>query len=87
MGSPDSFRSEPPRGGAGIDDLFVDGIVFSRWDASPQGKGREHVATYATGLSYNSRGFSFYQNGNCVCVSMMTHAQKSTNMRTHSTTQ
>jgi len=28
---------------------FVDGVVFTRWDASPQGKGREHVATYAVG--------------------------------------
>jgi hypothetical protein len=67
MGSPDSFRVEGPRNVYGINDAFVDGVVFSRWDTSGQGKGREHVATYGAGLSYNVRSFSYYQNGNCIC--------------------
>ena len=26
-----------------------------------------HVASYAAGLAYNARGFSFYIEGNCMC--------------------
>ena len=63
MGSPDSFRPEGKRGEMNIDDPYMDGVSIAMW--TPQG--REHVASYVAGLSYNARDFSYYVNGNCIC--------------------
>jgi len=65
MGSPDAFRPEAGRGSSSptIDDAYVDGISITRWTHT----GRVHMATYASGLAYNARRFSFYINGNCIC--------------------
>ena len=63
MGSPDAMRAEPFRGEASIDDAYLDGISLARWTP----RGRVHMASYAAGLSYTARHFSYYQLGNCVC--------------------
>ena len=78
MGSPDSMRSEPLRGQSTIDDAYLDGVSLTRW--TPHG--REHIASYAAGLSYTARHFSYYQLGNCVCESLATSRTTHANIRT-----
>ena len=67
MGSPDAFRPEAGRADfsyqPSIDAAYVDGIALARW--TPEN--REHVATYAAGLSYFARDFWYHPGGNCPC--------------------
>ena len=63
MGSPDGMREEPWRGPWTIDDAYLDGVALSRWTTG----GRVHVASYAAGVSYTARHFSFYETANCAC--------------------
>ena len=61
MGSPDSFRPEPMREATTeptIDAAYMDGVGLARFTSN----GRVHVASYAAGLSFNARDFSY-----CAC--------------------